>query len=714
MSFRMPEDKIKEVINFPRPRTQKQLKQLLGLINYFHIFINRLSPDLKPLQQLLQNYKRTSIISWTAEAERQLNLVKDKIFKTPKLYFLNDTDPVFLYTDASEIGIGSYLCQRTKKHGEHPVEFYSKTLNHQEIKWTVFEKEAYAIYMSMKRWDYMLIGRPFTLVTDHRNLTFIGKDTSKKVLHWRLSIQEYMFDVEHISGDKNVVADFMSRYPQEHELYEKEIRGKETEIQSLNVLWESNHDHRDSEIIDDYQILCVISDEYQYDDKQRAIIASVHNSFEGHLGVDKNCKRIRELKDKDGNPLYLNWENMRFHVRKFINKCPVCQKLSEIKPIIHSLPFFTSELEPMSVINIDHMGPFRETDEGFQHILVIVDCFSRFVDLIPARTVTAEETAKLLLQHIGRFGTPRAIRHDRGTAFHNDTVTVMKRMMGPIPTELTIVEVKETNAMVERRNKEVLRHLRAFCLERNMRDNWDEYLPFVMRILNGTEVESLGIAPARLLFGKNINLDPLIFHADSFDESRLRKSEKVGRWMDKMLSYQSKILDIARRQQIITTGKYQEGRQPFSITSFEVNSYVLVQYPRTAMGRRPPTKLHSPWEGPMRVVSRVGTEYILENLVTKEYERHHVSSLKQFIYDPRTTDPAQVAATDRQEWEVDRVVEHRSIDVNISSYEFRIRWKNCDESQDSWLPWREVRCLKQLHDYLRANRMAHRIPKTCI
>ena len=63
-------------------------------------------------------------------------------------------------------------------------------------------------------------------------------------------------------------------------------------------------------------------------------------------------------------------------------------------------------------------------------ILVIIDEFSRWVELYRTAITTAVETASYIFQHFGRFGTPEVIYTDRGTAFHNEVVDELLRITG--------------------------------------------------------------------------------------------------------------------------------------------------------------------------------------------------------------------------------------------------------------------------------------------
>jgi len=116
------------------------------------------------------------------------------------------------------------------------------------------------------------------------------------------------------------------------------------------------------------------------------------------------------------------WPLMREHVKAFIKKCPICQKLSAIKVVIVTKPFTVASYSPMEWISIDALGPFPMAHSGELYILVVIDCFTRFVELYPCVSTGAEEAAKYLRVHCGRYGTPHQIMSDRGSQLKNEVV----------------------------------------------------------------------------------------------------------------------------------------------------------------------------------------------------------------------------------------------------------------------------------------------------
>ena len=199
------------VLSFELPTFGKQLKSFVGFCNYFRDHVENFSTRIYPLNDLLKDYDKRRRLVWTEEARLAFEDVKMAIHECPSLFFMDEQLPVFLHTDASKYGIGAYLFQLTSDGKEKPIAFISKTLTDTQRRWHTPQKEAYAIYYAFKQLEYLLRGVKFTLRTDHKNLIYINDTMTEMVIRWKIEVQEYDFDVEHIPGPLNVVADGLSR-----------------------------------------------------------------------------------------------------------------------------------------------------------------------------------------------------------------------------------------------------------------------------------------------------------------------------------------------------------------------------------------------------------------------------------------------------------------------------------------------------------------------
>jgi hypothetical protein len=155
-------------------------------------------------------------------------------------------------------------------------------------------------------------------------------------------------------------------------------------------------------------------------------------------------------------------------------------------------PFTCASYNPFESLHIDHIDPLPVDDKGNSHILVMIDAFSRWVDLFPTKATGASEAAGCIFQHFGRFGTPNVIHTDQGSAFRNKLFSELSRL-SQIEQSFATAYSKEENGLVERANQEVMRHLRAMLFDARVHDKWSfEQLPMVERIMNTVEKTSTG------------------------------------------------------------------------------------------------------------------------------------------------------------------------------------------------------------------------------
>ena len=120
--------------------------------------------------------------------------------------------PFLVQTDASDTGLGAVLSQVIDGE-EHPVIYISRKLTSAERRYAAVEKEALAVKWAVLELRYYLLGRQFTLITDHAPLQWMAraKDTNARVTRWFLALQDFHFTVQHRAGTANANADGLSR-----------------------------------------------------------------------------------------------------------------------------------------------------------------------------------------------------------------------------------------------------------------------------------------------------------------------------------------------------------------------------------------------------------------------------------------------------------------------------------------------------------------------
>ena len=138
------------------------------------------------------------------------------------------------------------------------------------------------------------------------------------------------------------------------------------------------------------------------------------------------------------------------------------------------------------------------------------------------------------------------------------------------------------------------------------------------------------------------------------------------------------------------------------ITVFPIGSHVILEYPTTTMGKRPPSKLKTPLQGPYKVCNIIGNEYFLEDLTNNKIKENvHVSRLRPYLEGNDSIESArQVANRGQQLWDVEEVLSHiGSLKAkNKTSLKFMVKWVGSDETTEQ--PWSSLVNNRLLHHYL--------------
>ena len=209
----------------------------------------------------------------------------------------------------------------------------------------------------------------------------------------------------------------------------------------------------------------------------------------GHFGVEKTQFSIRQR---------FFWWNMCHDIKTYSDACSLCQQK-------RGRPGEFGKMQPVMaqgramLVSCDHTGPLEETVEGFKHILVFTDHFSRCVELVPVRDVSAETTARAFIDHVClRWGIPYRLLTDQGSGFTADAFRAMCQMLG-VNKIFTTSHHPQTNGKTERFNK-TMNEVLSKLVDSTLR-NWAERLPAVQWAYNTVTHPATGYAPHFLRYG---------------------------------------------------------------------------------------------------------------------------------------------------------------------------------------------------------------------
>jgi transposase InsO family protein len=694
--------KREELSSMEKPTTPSKLRSLNGLANYFAPFIKDYSRHMKPLTSRVNDTR----LVWTEPMNTAFEWLMAEVKSLGILNFMRDDLPLILRTDASDDGVGAVLFQREKRADgkvvELPLAFMSKAFNDTEKKWSTYEQEAYAVFHGILKLQYFLKGRRFTVETDHKNLLYMANSETPKVIRWRLRLLEFDFDVLHIPGVENDVADALSRC-----LVIRAGMHFNRVLAAKNVV-------RDPPLRTSY-------DDKDRVERRRRMIEQCHNAIIGHGGVQRTMELVRNeygITEREWNSSGLEQE-----VRAYVAACPVCQKLSKRGNLDEGDYRSTMVDYPFRKMSIDIVGPIPVDCEGNKFLIVCIDACTRIVEAKATKDCTAETCAQFLLEILSRYGPPECLFSDNGPQFTGEVIRQFLKLL-KTKAQTTLAYRPQANGICERVNGEVMRHLKALlCDDGDLREKWSVMLPLATRIVNYSYHSAIDTVPARLLYGSYTNGARALIdrsglpdsNSDVVDEAP--PSERIKRLINvqvKLLKRSNEVMEELRKKsalkqnrsdtdsfdEVSKSRREKSGYREKKRSNLVPGDLVLVKYPV-----RPTDKLTPTWRGPLRVLEVLenGNSFRLQNILDiAKVEHIHVSRLKK--YDD-TQDLAEAAVLmDKGEHHIGCILDHSPGGLinkkKKSSYDFLVRWENYGPEFDLWIPYSEVRTSQALVEYL--------------
>ena len=419
--------KIEAVQKAVAPRNKSEVRTFLGAASYLRKFVPHFSRIVAPIVNLT---KKDVHFVWGEEQAEAFQEIKDMLSEHIMLSAPMDGAQPVVVTDASDTGIGAALLQLKDKE-VYVLEFASKTLSSAERKWSVQERELYAIKWAVDKFRDYVKGTMFYVVTDHQSLQWLNAASNGKVQRWALYLQQYNVKIIHLAGEYNVLSDWLSRSTQD------EPNGDEV-IDTIAVptfaVEEATQDPwLPSE--EDLRLACEdapkeeLRDTVKGDDGllygarssllyvppslREPFLYWFHASrYGGHSVPNKTFRRMKK---------WVWWPTLRKDIEAYVKSCLLCQR--RIRSPKKTLTGVLERPLPFQLVSLDHVGP--RIWKGVEvHYLVVIDHHSRFVLAFPTGTPENAPTMDLFKQRwCFVFGAPDVVLTDRGVAFRGPPFT---------------------------------------------------------------------------------------------------------------------------------------------------------------------------------------------------------------------------------------------------------------------------------------------------
>ena len=202
-------EKLKSIAKMPAPKNPKEVKQFLGLVGYYRKFIPRFADISRVLTHLM---KKDVEFKWTPKCENCFQILKEFLQLAPILKYPDPQANCTLYTDASKYAYTGILTQHSNGT-DHPITYVRGLFRGSQLNWATLTKEAYAIYMSVKKLSFYIDTAKITVKSDHLPLKkFLEKNTlNSKVNNWAVELESQNITFEYIPRIWNTLADTLSR-----------------------------------------------------------------------------------------------------------------------------------------------------------------------------------------------------------------------------------------------------------------------------------------------------------------------------------------------------------------------------------------------------------------------------------------------------------------------------------------------------------------------
>ena len=532
-------DKVKQVIDWPVPRTSKDIMRFLGFTNFVRDYIPGYAQLSAPLDSLRH---AKGVFQLDTDQQRAFLSLKAAINSAAVLKTPLPDLPFHVACDASQRGLGAALYQEEPLEGgifrRRHIAFASKSLNGAQRNYPATKRELLGIVHALRAFSHWILGEHFILFTDHASLTTMLTSSHRSFVvdNWLDVLLEYDFEVRHRPGIQMVLSDALSRlFEEPHEAAGfdlspslQALAADEEAIKGIRSIRLRSAPPPAKPELAMAQFVKERLDKQSLSnpDDQVAMLRAAHAA--GHFGAEALFAKVW----KDG---YF-WSGMRKQCDDVVGTCHPCLQYSTKRGGFHPMLSLRAD-GPWDHVAMDCAVAMPESQLGNTAILILVDVSTRFVVARALPNTEKHTVARCLFEIFTLFGPPKVLQSDNGPEFINGIVKSLVKAAG--------VDYRQVAAYNPRANGLAERTVRTIktALKKKLAgslDRWDEALPGATFNINTKDHTLTKTAPFTLFFARGAS--PWADY--SVNELALVRDPEVGRdWAELRQSEVQAILD---------------------------------------------------------------------------------------------------------------------------------------------------------------------------
>ncbi|KAL7503526.1 hypothetical protein ACHAXN_001305 [Cyclotella atomus] len=562
--------KIDAVLHMDRPGTATELRRFIGCVNYYRGMWPRRAHILKPLTDQA-GLKKGSKLEWTNDMQTAFDKMRLLLAADALAAYPDHNKRFDIYTDSSDFQLSACIVQDGR-----PVAYFGRKLTGAQQNYITMEKEMLSIVATLEEFRGMLLGAEIHVHTDHKNLTFNKMIKTQRVLRWRTKIEEFSPFIHYIQGEKNILADNLSRLARldtpatlaegKKLVGPAEVTDDKTEDEDEAFFLEQEfsglYDDSIWECIECYLNLpetdhpennplsyAYIREKQQADQNLLALVTKFPNNY-----IYLNSEWFHQVLGHPGQTRMQDTLMQRYHhhqLRKTIDeyKCKECQHHKLASKGYGLLPERQVRIPPWEEVAINLIGPWKIKVNGRLcefNALTCIDSTSNLVELIRIDNKTAEHIRDKFVQSwLCRYPCPVRCVHDKGGKFIGKEFEWLLEIFS-IKDVCSTSKNPQSNAICERMHQTVENVLRTLIHTNpprktsKARDIVDDALATAMHAMRTTVATTLGSAPGSLAFSRDMFLNvPLVADWKTIARKReqhvnenLRRANKKRRQYD--------------------------------------------------------------------------------------------------------------------------------------------------------------------------------------